>query len=338
MRHSVGDDCGRGLMWITLSVALMTFAGGAAPVASPQTAPPEGQKKTAAVSVGYVLVPVVVTDGKGRAVAGLKESDFGLLVDWRPVGLDFFAASDVAPVSFTILLDGSGSMGLAGKMEGARAALRELISEARPGDDFSLHVFAEGAVRELVPFTADGPRILRAAEAVTPWGKTAFFDALAKMPDRTLLGKNGSRAIVILTDGLDNASALSRERLSELLEGIDVPVYPIGLRAAGAPASGEPRERDLDLELLKRIAFQTGGRLAVTEDPGQLAAAIRDFEKDLRSQYLLGFTPTGSGPVKYRAISVVVGRRIGAIRTRSGYRGTEPPWTDGQETKKGSKK
>ncbi len=325
------------LIRVTFLLGALALGVGPPAVGAPQAPPAEAQKKTAAVSVGYVLVPVVVTDAKGRAIAGLKERDFTLLVDWRPVGLDFFAAGGDAPVSFTILLDGSGSMGLAGKLEGAREALRALVSEARPGDDFSLQVFSKGAVRELVPFTKDGQRILRAAETVRPWGKTAFFDALAKMPDRSLLGANGARAIVILTDGFDNASALSREQLSEILEGIDVPVYPIGLRGTASPPPGEPREQDLDLDLLKRIAFETGGRLAVTEDPKDLVSAIRDFEKDLRSQYLLGFTPSGAGPVKYRPISVVVGRRIGAIRTRSGYRGTEPPWTEQLPRKKGSK-
>jgi Ca-activated chloride channel family protein len=338
VRHSFLQGRCRNLTWITPFLAALALSAGPALADGPQAPPAEAQKQTAAVSVGYVLVPVVVTDGKGRAIGELKERDFTLLVDWRPVGLDFFAASDVAPVSFTILLDGSGSMGLAGKMDGARAALRALVAQALPGDDFSLQVFAEGAVREVVPFTTDGQRIIRAAEKVKPWGKTAFFDALAKMPDRSLLGANGSRAIVILTDGFDNASVLSRERLSEILDGIDVPVYPVGLRTEGPPESGRTREHDLDLDLLKRIAFQTGGRLAVTEDPKDLAAAIREFEKDLRSQYLLGFTPTGSGPVKYRAISVMVGKRIGAIRTRSGYRGTEPPWTDEPERKKGSKR
>jgi len=189
VRHSLLQSHGRDLMWITFFFTALVLVAGAALDGAPQAPPPEGQKKTAAVSVGYVLVPVVVTDSKGRAIGGLKRSDFTLLVDWRPVALDFFAASDVAPVSFTILLDGSGSMGLAGKMEGAVAALRALIAEAQPDDDFSLQLFAKGAVRELVPFTKDGQRILRAAETVTPWGKTAFFDALARMPDRTLLGR-----------------------------------------------------------------------------------------------------------------------------------------------------
>ena len=315
------------------AVVWLALAGAA------QTPPSEAPKKTAAVSVGYVLVPVVVADGKGRAVAGLAQKDFMLLVEGRPVSIDFFSAGDAASVSFTILLDGSGSMGLAGKMEGARAALESLVGQARPGDDFSLHVFAQGAVRELVPFTTDGARILRAAAVVKPWGKTAFFDALVKMPDKTLLGANGSRAIILLTDGLDNASVLTRESLTELLQGVDVPVYPVGLRTGNAtPGAGGPGERDVDLELLNRIAFETGGRLAVTDDPKDLQAAVGAIEKDLRAQYLLGFTPSGSGPVKYRDISIAIGRRIGAIRTRSGYRGTEPPWQDVPAAKKGSRR
>jgi Ca-activated chloride channel homolog len=315
-----------------LALALLAARGAAAqePSAPPKTA--------AAVSVGYVLVPVVVTDEKGRTIPGLKERDFALLVEGKPVVLDLFSASDDAPVSFAILLDGSGSMGLAGKMEGALAALEALVSRARPGDDFSLHVFAEGTVRELVPFTGDGPGVMRAARAVKPYGKTAFFDALAKMPDRTLLGKNGSRAIVLLTDGIDNASVLSREHLTELLQGLDVPVYPIGLRApASGPARGEPGERDVDIDLLRRIAFETGGRFSLADEPEKLPAAVGEIEKDLRSQYLLGFTPTGAGPVKYRNLSVTIGQRIGTYRTRSGYRGTEPPWLQAAPKKKGKK-
>ena len=303
-----------------------------------QVPPSEAPKKTEAVSVGYVLVPVVVTDGKGRTLAGLKARDFTLAVEDRPVALDLFAASDDAPVSFTILLDGSGSMALAGKLDGARAALEALLAEAKPGDDFSLHIFAEGAVRELVPFTSDGVRLLAAARTVKPWGKTAFFDALAKTPDRTLLGKNGSRAIVLLTDGIDNASLLTREQLTEILQGVDVPVYPIALRTASSGFSpGDVREHDVDVELLRRIAFETGGRLAVVEEAGMLLSAVREIERDLRSQYLLGFTPTGSGPVKYRRISLIIEGHIGTYRTRSGYRGTEPPWIELVPRKKGKK-
>jgi Ca-activated chloride channel family protein len=306
------------------------------PASSQEGAP---RKAAAAVSVGYVLVPVVVTDTKGRAIAGLSEKDLTLRVDGRPVILDLFTASDDAPVSFTILLDGSGSMGLAGKMEGARAALEALVREQHPGDDFSLLVFSEGAVREVVPFTDDAARLRRAAAAVKPFGKTAFFDALAKMPDRSLLGRNGSRAIVLLTDGVDNASSLSEEGLGTLLEGVDVPVYPIGLRSPGAPvvpAPGETLEHFLNLEVLGRIARITGGRLSIVDDPAKLSDAVRAIGRDLRSQYLLGFTPTGKGPVRYRQFYLELPGPSKPFRMRTGYRGTEPPWREKENSKKGN--
>ncbi len=118
-----------------------------------------------------------------------------------------------------------------------------------------------------------------------------------------------------------------------------MPVYPIGLRApASGPARGEPGERDVDIDLLRRIAFETGGRFSLVEEPGRSSRPrSSEIEKDLRSQYLLGFTPTGAGPVKYRTLSVTIGQRIGTYRTRSGYRGTEPPWLQVRRTKKGNK-
>jgi Ca-activated chloride channel family protein len=282
-----------------------------------------------------------VIDTKGRTVAGIREKDVTLKVDGRPVALDLFTASDDAPVSFTILLDGSGSMALAGKLEGARAALGALIEQKHAGDDFSLHVFSEGAVREVVPFTEDAARLRRAASEVKPFGKTAFFDALAKMPDRTLQGRNGSRAIILLTDGIDNASALSEDGLAKLLEGVDVPVYPIGLRSPGPPITpgpGDTLEHILNLEILGRIARVTGGRLAIVDDPAKLSDAVRAIERDLRFQYLLGFTPTGKGPVRYRQFFLELSGPPKPFRMRAGYRGTEPPWRENESMKKGSGK
>ena len=121
--------------------ALMLGAGVSAQVST--TA-----RTTSSVSVGYVMVPFVLTDLKGRPVADLREKDVTLLVDGQPVADGPLLRSDDAPVSFTILLDGSGSMGLVGKMEGARAAVRALVQQRLPGDDFALYVFAAGAVRE----------------------------------------------------------------------------------------------------------------------------------------------------------------------------------------------
>jgi VWFA-related protein len=313
------------ILTMLLAPALMVGAGVSAQVSTQA-------KATSSVSVGYVMVPFVLTDLKGKPVPDLREKDVTLLVDGQPVATDLFARSDDAPVSFTILLDGSGSMGLVGKMEGARAAVRALVQQKLPGDDFSLYVFSAGAVREEVPFTSNTARLLAAVDAVKAAGRTAFYDALARMPDRTLLGKNGSRAIILLTDGIDNASELSRDDLAVLLEGVDVPVYPIGLRSPSSPVvplPGVSPEALVNLEILGHVARLSGGLLSIVDDAAQLPAAIGRVEKDLRTQYLVGFTPTGAGPVRFRRISLRLSGPARPVRVRAGYRGTLPPLKGG---------
>jgi VWFA-related protein len=298
------------------------------PPTKPPRVVPTPPRAAADVSVGYVLVPFVVTDRKGRPVSGLKKEDVTLLSDGVPVAYDLFEGSADAPVSYAVLLDGSGSMGLAGKMEGARSAIEALVAMRVPGDDYALFVFAEGEVREVVPFTEDGGRVVMAARDVKPWGKTAFRDALAVMPEKSLEGRNGSRAIVLLSDGIDNDSEIGEDELSKLMEGVEVPVFPVGIRSPGGvprPRPGQSLEWTLNVDALEHVARITGGRMAVVDDPKLLPLRILDIQKDLRSQYLIGFSPTGRGPVRYRRLTLRVAGPARPVRVRAGYRGTDPP-------------
>lgn len=276
------------------------------------------------VSVGYVVVPFVALDARGRAIRDLRASEVSLQVDGKRVRTDMFERADKAPVSFTILFDGSGSMALGGKQWAAVAALHALFSKKIAGDDFSLHVFAAGEVREVVPFTRDTDRIIKGMASVKPYGKTAFFDALAAMPDRTILGENGSRAIILLTDGLDNASQLTAAELSKRLEGVDVPVYALGLRM-NEDTANVPKEALSDYELLEQIAQTTGGRATFGMKPDDLDEAVAEIASDLRAQYIVGFAPTGKGAVKYRRIALKMPRRVRTVRVRAGYKGSAPP-------------
>src|ERR1051325_3808097 len=238
-----------------------------------------------------------------------------------------------APVSFTILFDSSGSMALAGKMDAARAAVGALVAHRQPGDDFALYVFSDTEAREVVPFTEDPGKITRALGDVKPYGKTAFFDALATMPERSRLGKNASRAIILLSDGIDNASTLTRGALARILQGVAVPIYPLGIRDPHEMPSGN-REELSDLDLLREVANLTGGKLTLGNEPQQIALAVASLEKDLRAQYLIVFTPTGRGAVKYREISLKLAGRIRSVRVRAGYLGTEPPLIASKERKR----
>jgi VWFA-related protein len=281
------------------------------------------------VSVSYVMVPFSVLGSKGVPITDLASKEVTLLVDGKKVATDLFERSMNAPVSWTILLDGSGSMGLAGKMEAAKAAINALTARRREGDDFALYSFdSNGHVNELVPFTENPAAITRAVDVVKPWGKTAFFDALAQMPERSELGRNPSRAIILLSDGIDNASRLTRADVEKRMEGVSIPVYAFGLR--------EPAEQDTkkvvpiseemsNIDLLEALASASGGKLFVGNRAETLANAMDGIEKVLRAQYLIGFPPTGKGAVKYRRISLQLAGRVRSVRVRAGYRGTEPP-------------
>jgi len=279
------------------------------------------------VSVGYVMIPFTVLGDHGRPITDLRDAEVNLTVDGAPVRSDMFEKSQNAPVSFTILLDGSGSMALAGKMDSAFAAIGALIGHRRPGDDFALYVFAESQAVEVAPFTENPNDITRALGHVKPYGKTAFFDALATMPERSQLGRNPSRAIILLSDGIDNASSLTRSALAQQLQGISVPIYSLGLREPEKQADKgkRPREDLSDIGLLNEVATLTGGKLYLGNTPQQIADAVSHIEDDLRAQYLIGFAPTGKGAVKYRTISLKLTGRARAVRVRAGYLGTEPP-------------
>ena len=284
---------------------------------------------TEQVTVGYVMVPFTAISAKGVPIKNLDPKEVSLFVDQKPVKTDMFELSLNAPVSWTILLDGSGSMALAGKMDAAKAAINALTARRKPGDDFALFVFDwQGHANELVPFTENPAAITRALDVVKPWGKTAFFDALAEMPAHSELGRNPSRAIILLSDGIDNASKMTRDEVAKRMEGVAIPIYTFGLRepAERLTTKVAPITEEMsNIDLLAELAAATGGQVFIGNRPELLANAMDGIESVLRAQYLIGFSPTGKGAVKYRRISLKLAGRVRSVRVRAGYRGTEPP-------------
>src|SRR5664279_244295 len=139
-------------------------------LATPPSAAPPGVMSES-VSVGYVMIPFTVLGDRGRPLKDLRDAEVDLMVDGQRVRSDMFEKSENAPVSFAILLDGSGSMALAGKMDSARAAIGALIGHRRPGDDFALYVFAASKAIEVVPFTENVAEITNGLAKIDPYGK-----------------------------------------------------------------------------------------------------------------------------------------------------------------------
>lgn len=272
----------------------------------------------------YVMLPVLVTNKDGKFVDGLAKEDFVLRVEDSRVDFDTFERDRSAPVSFAFLVDTSGSMGLGGKLENAKNAIRSILRNKMAGDDFALFAFSEGEVRLVTDSSPDPSALVRALWGLEASGQTALFDAVAATP-AMMKGRNNKRAILLFTDGVDNASRLEPVEMAEILQRVSVPVYPIGMKNASFdPLKGKER-RDLSIDNLQLLAGSSGGRMHLVGGDDDLRPLASKISSEVREQYLLGFAPSGKGDVKYRIVFVSVAKPGSwIVRTRRGYRGTAP--------------
>lgn len=304
-------------------LTLAIFAA-AAPIAA-QSRPEEPPTYTESVGSEYVMLPVVVLDKKGRFVEGLAQKDFSVRVNETPVLVDTFERDDNAPASFAFLVDVSGSMEIAGKLENAKRAIREIVSNRKAGDDFALFAFAEGEVQAISNFSSDPGPLLKGLGELSASGQTALFDAVAATPSKMLHGKNSKRAILLFTDGVDNASEHSAVEMAEILQQVSTPVYAIGMKNALYDLLTEGQRRELLIDNLRILASSSGGKMFLVAGEEDLKPIAAKINAEVRQQYLLGFSPSGRGEVKYRVVFVSVtkpGRWT--VRARRGYRGTAP--------------
>ncbi|HEV8118361.1 MAG TPA: VWA domain-containing protein [Thermoanaerobaculia bacterium] len=318
-----------------LFAASLLAAGMASAQEKPEPPPKAGEKQKVekeklpeyADSAGseYVLVPVVVLDKKGRFVEGLERKDFQVRAQGSLVALDTFEKDDSAPVSWAFLIDTSGSMRLASKLDYAKSAIRHIIAARKPGDDFALFAFAEDEVNLVADFSRDTHKLLAALNELEAGGKTALFDAVAATPSRLLAGKNGKRAIVLFTDGVDNASRLTPAEMAEILQQVSIPVYAIGMKNASFDRLTDEERNQLSVDNLRMLAASSGGKMYLPGGEEDLSPIAEKIGAEVRKQYLLGFTATGRGELKYRLLVVsVLKRGSWDIRARRGYRGTAP--------------
>jgi VWFA-related protein len=272
----------------------------------------------------YVMLPVLVTDKDGKYVEGLTKDDFVIRVGDSRVDFDTFERDEGAPVSFAFLVDTSGSMGVGSKLENAKNAIRSILRNRVPGDDFALFTFSEGKVRLVSDSSPDPAGLVKELWDLEASGQTALFDAVAMTPE-LMKGRNNKRAIVLFTDGVDNASELSAAKMAEILQRVSVPVYAIGMKNASFDAVKEQERREMSIENLELLAGSSGGKMHLVGRDDDLRPLAARISSEVRQQYLLGFAPSGKGDVKYRIVFVSVAKPGSwVVRTRRGYRGTAP--------------
>jgi VWFA-related protein len=271
--------------------------------------------------IDLVTVSAVVRDKKGRVVKNLARADFELfdggkrrpITDFRP---------DEAPVSVALLFDGSGSMQVASKIDEARAAASHILAWLQKGrDEVAIYSF-DTALHELQAFTTreESSQLQQSVASIAPFGMTSLHDAIAATSRIVARRPNAHRAVIVLTDGLDNSSHLSPPEVSGIASSIDVPVYIVAvvspLDHPGA-ASAVSSERPLPVGDLADLARWTGGELFISSSPASTSVAAREIVDELRHQYLLAFEPASDAG--WHALEVRTRKGGFFVRARSGY-------------------
>jgi VWFA-related protein len=177
--------------------------------------------------VELINVTATVSDANGRFVPDLRQEDFIVYEDEAPVSVTHFSAERV-PVSLGIALDTSGSM--AGtKIQEARDALdRFLFDLLDRQDEIFLYRFSNRPVL-LQAWTKDRQLLSRALSRVEPNGGTAMYDAVAEAIPLTVQGQNRKKALLVISDGNDTASATTVRELQAQIRETETMVYAIGI-------------------------------------------------------------------------------------------------------------
>ncbi|MCL2877662.1 MAG: VWA domain-containing protein [Acidobacteria bacterium] len=264
------------------------------------------------IGVETVYVQVAVSDSLGRYVSGLKKEHFRVFEDKVEQTITHFSQED-APISAGIVFDVSGSMKDNENIRKAKNAITRFLQSVNPEDETFLITFNEQA-KITQRFTSQIGTLRSTLAQLKPSGKTAIYDAVYMGLDQIRRGKNEKKALVLITDGEDNSSRYSSVELREFAKESSVQVYGIGEQGVLGYGFAE----------IQHIVSLTGGRAFFPNSFNDLDYYIDLIHSELRSQYLVGYSPTNSiHDGKWRRITVRLDAPPGlpklAVRAREGY-------------------
>ena len=269
-------------------------------------------------SVDMVRIAAIVRDRKGRFVSDLTSRDFEVLEGGQTRAIKDFR-HDLTGVSVAVLFDVSGSM--EGHLKYAREAAIHLLSWLDGSKDEAAIFTFDTHLDEVAPFTVGLKTLPASMSTQVPFGATSLHDAIALTAKRVGEREGRRRAVVVLTDGADNASFLKPAEVSAVASGIDVPVYIFGI----VPSIDNPSE-DTAVSSVERsalagplsdLAMWTGGHVFVASAPAQRSMAARQIVDELRHQYLIAFE--SSGQPGWHPLVVRARNKDLTVRARSGY-------------------
>lgn len=278
------------------------------------------------ISVSAISIAVTVQDKGGKYINDLTDKDFTVYENEIKQDITYFKHDFEAPLSLTVLLDVSGSMALQDKLKDCREVLNDLVTYLlSPQDEVSLLIFADGEVEVAAKFSTDKNDFLAVLRKTEAYGQTALNDAVAVSPEFAKKGMNEKRALLLMTDGIENDSQCSPEQAVEIVRQVDVPIYTIGYKIPLSEQYLRKHKRAQTLtptgilDSLERFSLATGGKAFIVSQPQELHAALREIKKELSHQYILGFTSYKNPKNDYRKIKVLTSKKKYKVRTREGY-------------------
>lgn len=287
---------------------------------------PEEVLRGYGVTVTSVTLAVTVKDGRGRYVNDLAQADFAVTENGIPRTITRFSHDFNAPLSLTILLDVSGSMALQDRMAACRPALGRFVADLlKPSDEAALLIFADGEVEVASGYSEDKTRLLQVLAKMEAYGKTALNDAVAASPEYARKGRHEKKALLLVTDGVENDSQYSPSQAAEVARKVDVPIYTVGYEIPLDEQSLSKHKRAPGLtsagivDSLENFSRATGGKAFFANTPAELAAALGEVRRETGQQYILGYTSHSSLEDGFTKITVLTKNRKYRVRAREGY-------------------
>ena len=269
------------------------------------------------VGTNEVNVVFTVTDKHGKRITDLKQADFRFVDDNKPAAeIRSFHAETNLPLQVGLLIDASNSVRDRFKFE-QESAIEFLNQTVRRGYDQAMVVGFDATPEVTQDFTDDTEKLGQGVRQLRPGGGTALYDALYYACRDKLLKKaqNGPtrRAIILLSDGEDNLSHVTREEAIEMAQRAEAIVYTISTNVSGTKGAGD--------KVLERIADATGGRPFFPFQIRDVSNAFAEIQEELRSQYAVSYKPADlKADGHFRTIEIVaLDRKNFRVRARRGY-------------------
>jgi VWFA-related protein len=268
-------------------------------------------------SVDLVSVTAVVRDKKGRVVRTLTPNDIVVTDAGNPRTIVGMQADDQAPASVALLVDGSGSMRLGTATVSSQHICELILSNLRRDKDLAALMSFDTRLLTLREFTQEFDQIRSGLGEVEAFGSTSIYDAIAGTAAAVAHRTQNRRAVVVITDGADNASSYSPEEVAWIASTIDVPVYVFAVGELNpATVVGEPTAQQKRNSLFE-LARATGGDYFFASSPSLVVQSTNRLLEELRHQYLIAFEPGNAGGL--RRIEIRTRNNDLKVRSRKWY-------------------